>query len=226
MSLSVPGGTVTGGNLRLNTNTLESTNTNGNILIDPNGTGTISLVGTTAVTGTLTASTGLTATTGNIAASSGNLSASGNLNASGVITFTDAGVLGANATYYLVPKLIGSSSVASQTTPITLVTITVPVSNTVYSVEGVVDVNTFTSGSGEFSATWTPPGKNTQNTAFAMSGTMAGSNAFASSINAVNQFCVFTQTFLVKGGTTFTINISGTFVMNYSARAIVRQISI
>ena len=50
------------GNLNLATNTLSSTNTNGDIVLNPNGTGTIDLSANTAVTGTLTVSSDTAAT--------------------------------------------------------------------------------------------------------------------------------------------------------------------
>ncbi len=59
MSFSVPAGNITasgtvkGGNLSIGSNSLISTNTNGNISVTPNGTGTITLSAATGVTGTM-----------------------------------------------------------------------------------------------------------------------------------------------------------------------------
>lgn len=51
---------INGDNIRIDGNTISSTDTNGNITIDPNGTGTVELVGGTNVTGAITATTGVT----------------------------------------------------------------------------------------------------------------------------------------------------------------------
>jgi len=62
------------GNIQITGNSIATLNTNGDLVLDPNGTGNVTILATTNVTGNITA-TGLISVTGNVTA--GNLNAAG-----------------------------------------------------------------------------------------------------------------------------------------------------
>jgi hypothetical protein len=68
-------GTLDAGNIKINTNTISSTNEDGNIILDPNGSGAVSLLANTSVTGTFGVS-GDTTLTGDLAVNGGDLTTS------------------------------------------------------------------------------------------------------------------------------------------------------
>lgn len=82
-------------NLRLDANSLTSTDTNGDVTIDPNGTGNINLTGPVVQTGASTITGAITQTTGNVSYTTG---AGGNitLDASATGTLTLVGALSLN----------------------------------------------------------------------------------------------------------------------------------
>lgn len=97
-NISATSGQVNGGNLRLSTNILASTNANGDINVTPNGTGKVNLTkdATTKnldATGSITATVDISATSGNV--NGGNLRISGNTlastNSNGNINLTPNG---------------------------------------------------------------------------------------------------------------------------------------
>ena len=84
-------------NLRLDGNTISSTNANGNIILDPNGSGIIDLSAVTTVSGILNANGGIAVTLINLLYKmvTGNTAIAGTLAVTGVSTLD--GLLNANA---------------------------------------------------------------------------------------------------------------------------------
>ena len=80
-----------GQNLAIDGNTIESTNTNGNIILDPNGTGEVQISSNLTITGNLIPSANLTYDLGNSTNRWNDLYLSGNTIALGSITLKDDG---------------------------------------------------------------------------------------------------------------------------------------
>jgi hypothetical protein len=104
---------------------------------------------------------------------------------------------------------------------------TAPASDTLYKLDGCVDVVTYSSGFMNFSLTWTPPGKNSANTNFGMAGVMSGSSISTTSIQNLNQFNAFTFVFTAKASTTVEVSCQNVSSFNgtYTAWALLYQLA-
>lgn len=133
-----------------------------------------------------------------------------------------------NTSLYLVPNTM-YFSVSGQTSPCTIAYLSVSNFDTMYNVDLVIDVTSFTSGTQQPSVTFTPPGQLTANTNYGMFGVNQTNNSMSTTFGGTatnRQWIAFTTTYLCKANTPFIISTTGgTFSMTYQAQCVIQQLT-
>ena len=125
--------TITAGNnITISGNTIASDDTNGNIILDPNGTGTINLTGITAVTGSLSAT--------------GNITTTGTLEPAGDTAAGDNAAIGYTAAFGLILTGQGTTNDVTIVNDADATVLSVPTGTVNVTTAGRLQPTTFSSG--------------------------------------------------------------------------------
>lgn len=132
--------TITAGNnITISGNTIASDDTNGNIILDPNGTGTINLTGITAVTGSLSAT--------------GNITTTGTLEPAGDTAAGDNAAIGYTAAFGLILTGQGTTNDVTIVNDADATVLSVPTGTVNVTTAGRLAPTTFSTGVAVLNAT-------------------------------------------------------------------------